>query len=265
MPQSPSFFVFLLSLTAGLLSAAQADTGKLRVHDVHVSRGNSTTRMTLAIFDEKVCTLRLVDNASPEGRARFANLADAMTASGCLAGTNGGFFIRSPFDPFGLMISQGKAYGTFDPKSWMNGLIAIRSDRLSLEPAPSLQQREGIDSLLQTGPWLVQKGALREDLDPRRTAPRTFIATDSRGLWALGVSERCTLPELAALLRDPAITAVLDIQEAVNLDGGPSSGLWIKLPEKTLYLREGSTVRNYLGIVPRDEAASPPTDKPREK
>ena len=107
-----------------------------------------------------------------------------------------------------------------------------------------------VTGLLQTGPWLVRRGVSQggfsNDETPRR---RTFIATDGQGTWLLGYVSTATLRELAAMLRNATIQGIIPVQDALNLDGGSSSGLWIRQGERAVrYFEEETTVRNFIGI-----------------
>lgn len=250
-----AFLLLLLACTGGWLGAADSAAPSLRLYDLQLPRGTGKIRVTLIVFSESEFELRLIDNATAEGRARFDSLAEAMTASGCIAGSNGGFFTRSPFSPFGLMIAAKRSYGTFDPKSWMNGVIVLRRGEATIEPAPSFSPSSEIDHALQSGPRVIREGTPVADVDPGRVAPRTFIAHDGKGHWALGMTGGCLLTELGPLLRHNEVAKTIDVREALNLDGGPSSGLWLQSPGGTFYRREGSRVRNYLGIAPRQPSA----------
>ena len=42
---------------------------------------------------------------------------------------------------------------------------------------------------------------------------------------------------------------MVKVSDALNLDGGPSTGLWVK--DVRFYQREKWTVQNYLGVVTR--------------
>jgi hypothetical protein len=150
------------------------------------------------------------------------------------------------------MIADGRSFGTFDANSWMNGLIVFREAGWSIEATPSLRDRSGISALLQTGPWLVRNGIPATGLDPQRRAARTVMGRDDHGRWALGVVGACSLDELTELLRARSVVNEFDFQQALNLDGGPSSGLWVKSAPRDFYLREGWPVRNYLGVVRRE-------------
>jgi len=245
---------FLIALCGSLaaVSAAGADSAiGIQLHEISIDHADRAIRLSLAIFDEKKFSIRIVDNAAPGDRARFNNLAIAMDQLGCVAGCNGGFFIRQPFDPFGLMISDGREFGTFNPGGWMNGLLVVRDGGATLEPSSSLKSRSGITGLLQTGPWLIREGAPEPNLDTDRYAPRTFVGHDDHGTWAIGTSERCSLQELASLLTSDGVKDAIEIRQALNLDGGPSTGLWVKRAPTNFYVREGWPVRDYIGILPR--------------
>ena len=245
------FLIVLCGSLAAVFAAGADNAIGIQLHEIRLDHADRAIHLSLAIFDENKFSIRIVDNAAPGNRARFDNLAIAMEQLGCVAGCNGGFFIRQPFDPFGLMISDGREFGTFNPGGWMNGLLVVRDGRATFEPCSSLKNRSGITGLLQTGPWLIREGTPEPNLDKDRYAPRTFVGHDGHGTWAIGASERCSLQELSILLNSAAVREAIDIRQALNLDGGPSTGLWVKRSLANFYVREGWPVRDYIGIVPR--------------
>jgi len=56
--------------------------------------------------------------------------------------------------------------------------------------------------------------------------------------------------DLAKTLSNPKNLAGFRVHTAINLDGGPSSALWINDGKRQLYMKEAQTVANYLGIAP---------------
>ena len=64
---------------------------------------------------------------------------------------------------------------------------------------------------------------------------------------AVGYCSSVTLEELADLLASPA----LQIQRALNMDGGSSSGFWFAGENGVVYRREGKTVRDYIAVGAR--------------
>jgi hypothetical protein len=214
-------------------------------------RDERAVRVSFAVFSEKDHALRIISNAGPNDVPKYVSLEKAMESAGCVAGCNGGFFNRVPFEPVGFLLADGQRAGKFDPKSWMAGLVVIRRDRITLEPA-SAYTAPPADAIgiLQSGCWLVQDGRSETALDAQRLAQRTFIGHDGEGQWAIGASEPCTLQELANALRSERFTAILDTKFALNLDGGPSTGLWLKHADGTkTYWREQWAVRDFVGVV----------------
>jgi uncharacterized protein YigE (DUF2233 family) len=244
--------LILSLLVAGLATAGETTAEPaIILREVSGVTGGRGLRLSLLIFSARDFRLRVIDNASPSGTARFPRLADAMTSLGALAGCNGGFFNRNPFEPVGLMVSDGKRVGPLDPESWMKGLLVVRNSVPSLETTASFLDEPHVTDAIQSGPWLVRSGLSETDNSRRQVAVRTFICHDARGTWAIGSSEVCTLAELAAALKSPRVTAVLDIQFALNLDGGPSTGLWLRQPTGNFHLPDRWPDRNYLGLFPR--------------
>ncbi len=226
------------------------------VREIVASAGDRRVRVTLVLFDSKDFVLRIVDNVASGEAAKYRRLASAMRSLDAVAGCNGGFFERHPFAPVGVMTSDGVRTGTLDPASWMKGLIVMRNDGPHLESTESFRDTPDIKQLLQSGPWLVRAGLAESSNDPRM-APRTFIGRETGLRWALGLSEPCTLAELAAVLTSEPVAAALRLDQALNLDGGPSSGLWAKKREGEFSVPERWTVRNYVAVFPANPASPP--------
>jgi len=222
-----------------------------QLYQVVVEQTARKIAITLVIFSDRDFAVRIVDNAEPNHASKYLNLANAMESNGCVAGCNGGFFNRLPFVPVGGMISDGKRINSVDPTTWMKGLLVVRNGRQTLESSESYRDTPAVTELLQSGIWLVREGKPASDPDQTKAARRTFICHDGQGTWAIGASERCTFSELARALKSPEIMAVIVVQDALNFDGGPSTGLWLKRDPDNFYLAEKWAVRNFIGIAPR--------------
>ncbi len=242
-----------LRLLFVLLITSAAWAAEPRWTELILIRSLEDVPVRLVVFDEHDFALTVIDNAR-DGHPRYANVEEAVTAAGAVAGCNGGFFDREPFNPFGLMIHEGKRFGRFDPQSWLAGVLVIRGGHATLEASRTFTPANGVTFALQSGPWLVRDGRSETGLDPQRRAQRTFVAHDGRGHWALGAADACTGPELAAFLRSDTMTHEIDVQEALNFDGGPSTGLFLKTATQRHYVREGWPVRNYIAVVARSTA-----------
>jgi exopolysaccharide biosynthesis protein len=231
-------------------STGSAD--KLTVFRPAFQRGTGRIECVFVRFRDADFELLVIDNGPRRRDVRFRNLADALERYQCVAGTNGGFFDVPTFRPNGLMIADGQRTGEFDRKNWAAGVLAVRGGTLTVADQTQLVVDASVTQLVQTGPWLVRGGTSQwgftNDDSPAR---RTFIATDGAGTWILGHLERSTLLELAILLTSPTMKKIMPVREALNLDGGPSSALWVVEGQATTYLAEKVSVRNYLGLRPK--------------
>lgn len=245
-----------LSLASALAVFAQTPAAP-PVHSVVVHADGRGARLWLVFFPEKDFYIRIIDNAAPANAERYKTMDVPLRAAGAFAGANGSFFNREPFDPVGLMISESRTTGRFDPQSWMKGLLVVRGTRLALETSDKFQPDEpGITGAIQSGPWLVREGRPEADNNATHPAPRTFIGHDGKGVWFLGVSNDCSLHHLSQFLRSDAVRAITDVSWALNLDGGPSTGLWVKGSPRDFYRQEKWPVRNYLAVVAKPETTT---------
>ncbi len=187
-----------------------------------------------------------------DGGNRYGSLGEALRAEGCVAGINGGYFAADEAStPLGLLRHGGKqvtplASGSFAVAGVLydtgREIRLERSRKLSVPPA---RMREAI----QGGPFLVEHGRKIAGLNASRRARRSFVATDGKGYWCLGMSTPMTLEELAAWLASGRALGSFRVQTALNMDGGSSSAFWVAKPQVD---KPGvKAVRNYIGIAPR--------------
>lgn len=243
----------IASASESLVAAAE---NKLTVRDLAFGDEAHPAHLWLVLFSEHDYAFEVIDNATPAGETRFKNVATAMAATGCVAGCNGSFFNRSPFEPCALMIADGRTTGPFDPASWYKGMLVVRDRGPSLEPSETWKPQPEVRHLIQSGPWLVRAGKIPPDMDPHRVARRTFICRGPDGRWAMGAADYCSLQQLSTVLTGSRVHAEMDVIDALNFDGGPSTSLWVKQGTGALYIREGWPVRNYIGLRARSEAGA---------
>jgi hypothetical protein len=236
---------------AAFAAESGAPASGVVLKEVQVSSGDHPVHLSLATFSDRDFRIRVIDNARADGTPKFTALPEAMASNGCFAGCNGGFFNRQPFDPVGGMTSDSRQVSPVDRSNWMKGLLVVRASIPALVSIDAFQDSANVTDLLQSGTWLVREGRSEIENSEGRTARRTFVCHNGKGTWGLGAADPCSLHELAALLRSSEVTALLDIQFALNLDGGPSTGLWVKGFPTDFYLRERWSVRNYVGIIRR--------------
>ncbi|MEM9478289.1 MAG: phosphodiester glycosidase family protein [Verrucomicrobiota bacterium] len=207
--------------------------------------------LSFVFFSPTAAGFRVVDQVDKNDPA-YVNLADAMKKNGCIAGTNGGFF-QKDFAPLGLQIADGQRAGTFNSGSQLlSGVFFVNeSGSPQLVRRSAFKDEPDIVHLLQSGPYLVEDGRPTGGLDSDRAATRTFVFRTSSNLWGLGRCSRITLADLGALLANDQLLATAQVQSALNLDGGSSSGLWVEGGAddgKDHYDRSWANVRNFVGI-----------------
>ncbi len=209
-------------------------------------------------FEASGYTFRLFDQNPRDN----ASLAETMAENHCVAGTNGGYF-STEFDPVGLLVCDGRTVRPEQHARLLSGLLTVTdahhiSLRRTAEGASSLPGKHARQAV-QGGPFLVEDRRPVAGLNATRAARRTAVFTDGGGRWGLVVCTPVTLEEFGAILADPALTpGPLKIARALNLDGGGSTGLWVRpAPDggEPVSLPERGYVRDFVGIVPRPRAA----------
>lgn len=128
-------------------------------------------------------------------------------------------------------------------------------DSLRLRRQAGPEGMEDLPFLIQAGPLLLRQGQVVLDGELEgfsaafltQRAPRSIVASDGQRLWLLTLEGEQdagpTLPEAAGLLRR------LGMVDALNLDGGSSTGLLVAGEEGSAGRGLGSSVHNGLGLV----------------
>jgi hypothetical protein len=165
----------------------------------------------------------------PQGKELEAWQAE----TGAEAVVNGGYFRREQgaFVPDGLIVVSGKAFG--ESYGDYAGMLAVRDAgpelrRLKDEP---YDPREPLRAGLQSFPILIEPGGragFPEAGDDHIAARRTVVGQDGRGRIVFLAASRgyFTLRGLSLFLE----SSDLGLDIALNLDGGPSSGLLVAEP-----------------------------------
>lgn len=205
-------------------------------------------------FDSRNHRLVVADQPGGPG-SRFAAAAAAAQSLGGLAAVNAGFFTPEGA-PLGLVASSGKISGAWNSASSLGSAVwyqsksgtsaIVRRDKLGRTAAAAMRE------LIQAGPLLVENGHSVGGLEATKTSARTIVLWDGGSRWWLGCSSPCSL---AALTQALAAGTPTDwpILQALNLDGGRSSDLWIsEVVSGGPVLRRpmwNRPVRNFLVLV----------------
>lgn len=243
-------------MPGGTVTAPPPDTGWLPIapgfeqrlieHDLD-ERGGPSEAILLLRFDPALYRFEVgYRPGAPQ------TLAGWRQESGAVALINGGFFTPE-WIATGLIISEGQpsgtSYSTFAGMvAIQNGVPAVRSlARTPYDPS------EPLEGGLQSFPLLILEGqaAPSEVANNRDTARRAVIAQDREGRIVLLATRRgfFTLPELSRYLA----ASDLDLEIALNLDGGSSTGLiWqVKTGEPYIGVRPLTPLPAVILVYPR--------------
>jgi uncharacterized protein YigE (DUF2233 family) len=230
-----------------------APLGHEAVFVIKTVRGPTKVEMKLVFFNEKNCAMRVAVNA-------YRQMADPLNELGrsanALAACNGGYFhVDTHFGPVGLEIADGKRADEFRRDGGWVGALMVRQDKTSLILEKEFQDAPDISDFVQCSPWLIDNDRIAPVLIPGQDVRnrRTFIMTDGAGRWAIGVCKGVGLLELAQILITPGIITEWKVKRALNLDGGPSTGLWCRSADgREQFEKPGWAVRNAIMVVPRN-------------
>ncbi len=198
--------------------------------------------------------------APGEGPATVTDFAERIEADIAI---NGDFFGEG-YRPLGLAVGEGQRWpGTRDRST--HGIIAF-GDRRAWMPAPAdsvSEVPEDIENVVGGRPALIRDGEIVAPTGGTLCAsrhPRTAVglSADGRTLLLVVVDGRSALSagmtcrELAGFMRE------LGAHDALNLDGGGSSALWIRGRGVVNRPSDGMerAVANHIAIRARGEGAA---------
>jgi uncharacterized protein YigE (DUF2233 family) len=235
-----------------LAVAVPALGGEHQRFELVTGPGGRPTTAHAYIFDSRDEVFRVIDQGGIAAQAS-EDLGTACVSNGAMAGVNGGFF-NPQGDPLGLMIAGGKKVGSLDLNgSLTSGVVWSDGQQNGIARAKAFDlTHPRATNLLQAGPFLLEKGAPVTDLDSKKFARRTIVMNDGGTRWGIAYVPGATLDGLAKALAQPGAFPHFPLRTVLNLDGGGSSGLWIRKENGQLfYLHEISKVRNFLVVVRR--------------
>ncbi len=255
--------VALLPILVGIAPAAlAADTwstpfpGVKRLH-----RKTSNQNINALVID--LCTpgVSLRATASAERKRTVSSFGKLV---GAQAAINGDFFSYSNYSTNGLAMSGGAAWpGTAD--HGYVAPVAIGAGKIEISHHNNIDSVQSwMKEVVSGHPTLLDdNNVVGNPGDPLCTArhPRTMIglSKDHRTLILAVVDGRAsnrigmTCPEMAALLQE------LGAFDAVNMDGGGSSTMWLSSSGVVNYPSDGSerVVANHLAVRATGSGASP--------
>jgi hypothetical protein len=192
--------------------------------------------------DLDVVDLRLIPAGGPSSRRTVAQIVAPYPV---VVAINASFF-DTEGKAMGLAVDGGRVMAGGKRRSWGALVIDDRNARIML--GAEIKDDHAHRLVVQGIPRLVVEGKI-QPLKPQ-IAERTAVC--ARGsVVVIVVSTKAETTPFARFLADPLDQGGLGCRDALNLDGGPSTQLVVKLPALTLSLPGGSGVPNALVVVPR--------------
>ncbi|MEO0322764.1 MAG: phosphodiester glycosidase family protein [Myxococcota bacterium] len=236
------------AIALALLSLASCSRERAPTRSPTPTAADTTREARLPHFDVSGVRLTIVEQAL-EPRLPLP--------PGALAAFNGGFFDEGGRAE-GYAVSEGRLLAPYD-RSLGGGVLVVGDGRAILHdgetfapPAPPP------DFAVQARPRLVVDGAVNIRSETGRRAARTALCLRDEGR-SLEVVVRPAPPQAGPTLLELARElAAAGCEDALNLDGGPSTGL---VTPTERHLPRGP-IRHVLVVAPRS-ATPPRTPRPR--
>ncbi|MGJ8671889.1 phosphodiester glycosidase family protein [Rubritalea sp.] len=204
----------------------------------------------LVKFNSRDYQLTVVDQKNGPS-SEWRDSASLGKARKAYAVINAGFFTPQGA-PLGKLITSGVSRGENNSSSLGSGFYFSNTAHAGIARRASMNDvinKAKPTQLLQTGPMLSYHGAAVSGLSNERSRTRSFLANDGAEQWLIGYAETATLAQLGNALTGKKLADVT-IQNAINLDGGRSSDLWIshsvRNGKKTFRALWNKPVRNFL-------------------
>jgi hypothetical protein len=192
--------------------------------------------------DLQVADLRLIFAGGPASRRTVAEIVASYPA---VVAINASFF-DTDGRAMGLAVDEGRVMASGKRRSWGALVIDDRNARIVL--GAEIKDDHTHRLVVQGIPRLVVDGKI-QPLKPQ-LAERTAVCANGN-VVVLVVSTKAETTPFARFLADPPDRGGLGCRDALNLDGGPSTQLVVKLPTLQLSVRGGSGVPNALVVAPR--------------
>ena len=202
---------------------------------------STTTRGVIDLFGFDQATYRASMRTTSSA---FITDKWMQTDGSIVALVNGAYFLED-FSPAGFLVINGKGNRerAFD---WHRTGLMVFGEQMTIRETTTVPSDIAtLKDAAQSYPFLIKDGKPAVSEDSGLRARRSFIGTDTDGRVWIGIlwDDALSLYELSQRL------AELPIQwtQAMNLDGGPSSGLFVRAPGERR-LREDVAYTSFVGV-----------------
>jgi hypothetical protein len=192
-------------------------------------------------IDLDVAELRLVPAGDPSARRTVAQIVAPYPV---VVAVNASFFDKEG-RAMGLAVDEGQVMASSKQRNW--GALVIDGKKGRIMLGADIQDPLAHRLIVQGIPRLLVGGNVQQLKS--QIAERTAVCAEGN-VVVLVVSTKAEATAFARFLADPPDKGGLGCWDALNLDGGPSTQLVVKLPALALSLPGGWGVPNALAVAP---------------
>jgi exopolysaccharide biosynthesis protein len=192
-------------------------------------------------IDLDMTELRLVTPPAPASRRTVEEIVAPYSA---VVAINASFFDKDG-RAMGVAVDQGRLVGGGTRQSW--GALVVDDRKARIVLGSEIDNPLAHHLVVQGIPRLVVGGKVPQL--KTQSAERTAVCAEA-SVIVLVVSTKAESTRFARFLADPADKGGLGCGDALNLDGGPSTQLVVKLPGLALSIPGGWGVPNALMAAP---------------
>jgi Phosphodiester glycosidase len=250
-PCAPRLILVLcvLAMSGAGMSPARAESPRFSVVAPGIAHATFNVRSADAEpfsghafkIDLDEAELRLVPAGDPAARRTVEQIVAPYPV---VVAANASFF-DTEGRAMGLAVDGGRVMASGKQRNWGALVIDGKQGRIIL--GADIQNHLAHRLIVQGIPRLLVGGKV-QPLRPQ-IAERTAVCAEGQTV-VLVVSTRAEATAFARFLADPPDKGGLGCRDALNLDGGPSTQLVVKLPALALSLPGGWDVPNALVVVP---------------
>lgn len=193
--------------------------------------------------------LRVLAAGGPTVRREVSTIARSLKD---VVAINGSFFDEH-MRAMGVVVDQGRTISRRRIKSW--GALVVDDRLAEIVSGKELKLDDPPHLVLQGQPRLVKGG--RVPKLKKQVARRTAVCAERQYVTFVIATKPVDATALARFLARPLGRGGLACEDALNLDGGPSTQLFARLGDLTVNVAGGDGVPNALAAVPGLPHAAP--------
>lgn len=193
--------------------------------------------------------LRVLAAGGPTVRREVSTIARSLED---VVAINGSFFDEKN-RAMGMVVDQGRTLSRRRLKAW--SALVVDKRRADIRSGKDLSPDDPPHVVIQGQPRLVQGGRIVK-LKPQ-VARRTAVCAEDRYVTFVVATQPVDATALARFLARPLGRGGLACEDALNLDGGPSTQLFARLGDLSVNVAGGDGVPNALVAVPGLPHAGP--------